>query len=196
MRIALFLLALVQGTALAALPPRSTENLAETADVVAVGRVAEVTSKSEAVGPGSSNLNYVITVDVLAVQKGEAIKPDAQARFTARKTEKRPMGWAGPQGQNVVPAAGDVVRLYARIGEGTMALLEPNGVEVLKTIEGRVAKKDDGWQIQAGGKLHTLKAAPGVDLAGLDGQTVTAQVTIGDADITLHHAAPATPATP
>ena len=119
--------------ALAAIPPQKPEMLKDNATHIVVGKVqgvysTEVMKKAEFV-----DRHYVIEVEVTAVEKGEGVQAQKVIYVKAWKPAGRPRGWAGPQGQNVIPAAGDTGRLYVtRAEDGTFTLLTPNGWEAVK----------------------------------------------------------------
>ena len=114
--------------ALAALPRKSLEELKAQATHVVVGRVEAVYSTERASGAGSADRHYVVELTVTAVEKGEGPREGRVVYAKCWQPAKRPAGWTGGQGQDEVPAAGKVGRLYlAEAKDGTYSLLTPNG---------------------------------------------------------------------
>lgn len=122
MRNTIMLLFLIASTALAALPPQSAADLKANADYIFQGEILSVTSELKPVSNGT-NRHYVITVRIDQWQKGK-ITVENPVRVHCRTIERRPSGWAGPQGQNDIPEAGTKAKFYVRKG---FKLLEPNG---------------------------------------------------------------------
>lgn len=116
-----------------ALPPLSTDDLRNDAAVVVVAEVLQVFDRVHRRDGTSTDHRYLVEAKVKTVEKGDGVKPGALLYARAWQPATRPEGWAGPQGQNVVPGPGDVVRLYlSRGGDGGLSLLSPNGVEPMK----------------------------------------------------------------
>ncbi len=120
--IRLFLFLLLLAPAWAALPPQSSDELAEQAAFVIEGEVVSVDSKLKPVKNGT-NRHYTLQVKVTRWIKGEA-KVTNPVNIFCKTTEYRPNGWAGPQGQNEVPEKGEKGTFYLSNG---FKLLEPNG---------------------------------------------------------------------
>ena len=116
----------------AAVPPRSPENLKENATDIVVGQVVRVYAGTREVREGMTDDVYVAEVKVTAAEKGDlAAGKVVFARYW--KPKSRPRGWAGPQGQNVLPAEGKTVRLFlVRAADGGLDVLTPNGVAVVE----------------------------------------------------------------
>jgi hypothetical protein len=132
----------------AAVPPRKTEDLRRDAMDIVVGEVRFVYAGELRVEHGTDT-RYCIEVAVAKVEKpsGDATArpttaPSTQpaARIVAGhliyarcwRPSKRPDGWAGHQGQNLIPKPGQRVRLYlTREPDGGLDVLEPNGIEVV-----------------------------------------------------------------
>ena len=129
------------GLCLAAVPPRKAEELRTDATDIVLGEVRFVYAAEAKVEHGTDT-RYCIEFAVTTVEKSPADKrATAPATAPAPKLiyarcwtpAKRPAGWAGPQGQNVVPKSGQRVRLYLTRGsDGGFDVLEPNGVELDK----------------------------------------------------------------
>ena len=116
----------------AAVPPRSPENLKENATDIVVGQVVRVYAGTREVREGMTDDVYVAEVKVGATAKGESA-PGKVIFVRYWKPKSRPRGWTGPQGQNVLPAAGKSVRLFlVRAEDGGLDVLTPNGVEVVE----------------------------------------------------------------
>lgn len=124
------LLALFAGSLLTgALPPRSDDDLASSATHIVVGEVTQVFSRVEEVGPGAENRIFLLEVKVVEVAKGEGFQPGKVLYARTWQTSKRPMGWAGPQGQNAIPPPGEKVRLFLRQSDdGGLDIVVPNGI--------------------------------------------------------------------
>lgn len=118
----ILLLFLLTAPAWAALPPQSGEDLASSASYVFEGEVVSVTSEVKKVRNGT-NRHYRVKVRISKWIKG-SITVENPVLIFCKTTESRPPGWAGPQGQNDVPAKGDVGVFYVSDG---FKLLEPNG---------------------------------------------------------------------
>jgi hypothetical protein len=133
MRHSLLLIALLAIPALAALPPRKAEDLKKTASHVVVGKVKAVYSTEDKRKPDMIDRQFVIELVVSAVEKGEGPAVDKVLYAKCWRPEKRPAGWAGPQGQNVIPEAGNTGRAYlSQAEDGSFSLLTPNGWEPQK----------------------------------------------------------------
>lgn len=130
MRHSLLLIALLALPALAALPPRSAENLKQTASHVVTGKVKAVYTTDEKRQADMIDRQFVIELVVTAVEKGEGPAVGKVLYAKCWRPEKRPAGWAGPQGQNVIPQPGDTGRAYlSQADDGSFSLLTPNGWE-------------------------------------------------------------------
>ena len=113
--------------AFAALPPLSPKMLDNAANLVAEGTVEKVEHKVVDV-EGGNDLQYSAVLELEKLEKGPVFAGAKTITVRFRRTGKRPPGWAGPQGQNSVPAVGERIRVYARLGsDGFFHLLEPNG---------------------------------------------------------------------
>jgi hypothetical protein len=122
------------GVVWGALPPLSPERLKEEASHIVVGEVRVVYS-AERAGERGGFVDRVYCIEVMpsAMEKGEGLKEGRVIFARTWRPAKRPAGWAGPQGQDVIPEAGKRVRVYLVEGkDGGMDLVGPNGVEVLK----------------------------------------------------------------
>jgi len=118
---------------LSALPPRSKEDLEKTASDIVVGEVKQVYTAVRENKPGMVDTLYCFEISVTNVEKGDHGKEGKVLMARAWKPEKRPAGWAGPQGQNVVPEGGKVYRFYLVEGkDGALDALTPNGIEASK----------------------------------------------------------------
>ncbi|MDF1739911.1 MAG: hypothetical protein P1U86_12190 [Verrucomicrobiales bacterium] len=129
--IPLLLCAVFCAPAFAALPPLSPEELEASADAIIVGKVdsAEV----EIAGSLQHSIYQVkLSVTVGAVEKGaEIIKPSQELTIHCWRLRKAQNGWAGPSGQNNVPAEGSDFRAWIRKNEaGNWEALEPNGISL------------------------------------------------------------------
>jgi hypothetical protein len=125
---------MLAGVVWAAVPPLSPEALKERATHIVVGEVRVVYS-AERAGERAGFVDRVYCIEVApsAIEKGEGLKEGRVVYARGWRPAKRPAGWAGPQGQNVIPEAGKRVRMYLVEGkDGGMDLVEPNGVEVVK----------------------------------------------------------------
>lgn len=118
--------------ALAALPPLSPSALQGMAEVVLVGTVEGVDHRTEKVFNGTDEV-YTAQLKVERVEKGSLAAAAKSVQFHFRRTGERPEGWAGPQGQNRIPATGAHVRVFARMDDkGELTLLAPNGWELVR----------------------------------------------------------------
>ena len=130
-RLIIIFLLLFVAPAWAALPPLSPEELSRSAEVVVEGSVVEVTSQRVQVKNGS-DLHYTVVLKISKWVKGGSLKSETLSVF-CRSTATRPVGWAGPSGQNDVPSKGDRGRFFLRLpASGIPRLLEPNGWKQLK----------------------------------------------------------------
>jgi len=117
---------------LAALPPLSPDDLKRDASLVVVAEVLQVFDREHRRDGTSTDRRFLLELKVKSVSKGE-VKVGSLLYARAWQPGRRPEGWGGPQGQNVVPGPGDVVRLFLRrASDGGLALLSPNGVEPAK----------------------------------------------------------------
>ena len=120
------------GSLLAAIPPLSKEQLQSDSTLIVVGRVARVTTSTKTLGSGDEDTIFHVEIEVADVEKGDA-KLGENLKADTWKPGKRQQGWAGPQGQNVTPAAGQLVRCYLRGSEAEgYTFLTPNGLDLLK----------------------------------------------------------------
>lgn len=126
MRTWLLILALTL-TAWAALPPLSDEERFNKSTDIVIGEVRSVKVREEKVKNGT-DFNYTAQVVVQSRVKGPLNAGDViNVQFD--KTGKRPLGWAGPQGQNEVLTEGTRARLFMTKDIGFYRLLHPNGWE-------------------------------------------------------------------
>jgi len=129
--ISLIVLLLLTSVALPAVPPLRKEVLQNDASLILVGRVARVTTTTREVGKGEDTI-FNVEIEVADVEKGDATLGE-KVNAETWKPGRRPDGWVGPQGQNVRPDVGQLVRCFLRgsAKEG-YTFLEPNGLELLK----------------------------------------------------------------
>ena len=114
-----------------AVPPQSPEALRKGADVIVVGRVSKVDATLKQSNPEYADTVYAISLDLTKSEKGD-VKRGTSILAMTFKPATRPRGWAGPQGQNDVPAAGAIIRAYLRkTGDDAYEFLLPNGLEVI-----------------------------------------------------------------
>ncbi|HYE21495.1 MAG TPA: hypothetical protein VEA69_23815 [Tepidisphaeraceae bacterium] len=134
MRFIPLLIALVSVPAFAALPPQRPADLKKTATHVVTGTVAAVYTTEAALDrPGMVNKLFAVEFAVTAVEKGEGLAEGKVVFAKCWKPAKRPTGFAGPQGQNALPAVGETGRLYLKLqADGTYAVLTPNGWEIAR----------------------------------------------------------------
>jgi hypothetical protein len=119
---------------LMALPPLNPKLREAAANVVFVGTVEKLDSHEVKVEHGTDTL-FVGQLKITKVEKALLSgTTDKTAEFHFRRTGKRPSGWAGPQGQNGVPALHETIRIFGRYAQpsGELQLLEPNGWEIVK----------------------------------------------------------------
>jgi hypothetical protein len=132
----IFTLVISAGVASAAIPPLSKEDLNKQATHILVGDVRAVYTTEKPGERGFTDRLYCIEVVPTALEKGEGLKEGRVIYARAWTPAKRPRGWTGGQGQNVIPEAGKRVRVYlAQAKDGGLDLVEPNGLEV--TREGK-----------------------------------------------------------
>ena len=111
----------------AAVPPLSSEERTEDADLIVVGLVEKIETRAVELDYGKNTV-YELDVLVRKVEKGKMT--GQRLLVTCWQPLERPAGWAGPQGQNEIPSQDAVIRLYLRdAGEGAYEILEPNGWE-------------------------------------------------------------------
>jgi hypothetical protein len=128
---AFLLLLVVMAPVWAALPPLSPQELKKEADHILIGQVNNVTVKEVEVEGGTDRV-YRLNFRVDDRKKG-TLRSGLTLPIQCRQTAERPDGWAGPQGQNEIPAEGQKVRLFVReTPDGIFELLEPNGWEAIK----------------------------------------------------------------
>jgi hypothetical protein len=117
----------------AALPPRSKEDLEKTATDIVVGEVKEVYTSTREKRPGMVDMLYCFEISTTKVEKGERGKEGKIVMARAWTPSKRPSGWAGPQGQNVIPERGKTYKFYLVEGkDGALDAITPNGIEESK----------------------------------------------------------------
>lgn len=115
----------------AAVPPRSVENLTETAAVIVQGQVLSVTSTVADTESHGTNRVFTAEVAVHCLEKGEAIATGTTIVVHSWVPESRPDGWVGHQG-GPVPTAEQYVRAYLTVEDGTYHLIPPNGLTTLE----------------------------------------------------------------
>ncbi len=99
------------------------------ADLVVEATVVQVYAREETTKPDFVDTRYVLEIEVASASKGEAAAGSA-LYVHAWRPSKRPAGWAGPQGQNHLPAAGAKATFYLRRGAGgRLGALAPNGIQ-------------------------------------------------------------------
>jgi hypothetical protein len=118
--------------------PRKAEELRGDATDIVSGEVRFVYAGEQRVS-GGTDTRFCIELAVTRVEKGRATsapstQPTGQMIYArCWKPAKRPDGWAGHQGQNLIPKPGQRVRLYVtRDDDGGFDVLEPNGAETVK----------------------------------------------------------------
>lgn len=109
----------------AALPPLSPQELENQATDIVLVTVMNVTESVEDVSGGNDHV-YKLNVRVDDAKKG-TLRSGLTLTVECRKTGERPQGWAGPQGQNEIPAEKARVKMYLREQDNRFFLLEPNG---------------------------------------------------------------------
>jgi hypothetical protein len=124
------LLAALAGTAWAALPPRSDAELWDDSELIVSGRILNI-YQATVPAPVGTNHSYVATVAIDSVEKGAGVDVGDLLYVHYWQAAQRPAGWAGPVGQNQLPAAGNDVRLYLQRRWKHYELLEPNGWKLL-----------------------------------------------------------------
>ena len=127
----LFIVALcVAFPVLAALPPQRPDDLKKGAAYIVVGKVQAVYTAEDKQERGFVNRLYMFEVVVSSIEKGEGLKEAKVIYVKAWKPQSRPTGWAGLQGQNHIPEAGESGRLYlTQADDGSLSLMTPNGWE-------------------------------------------------------------------
>lgn len=116
----------------AALPPRSADDLRQTADTIVVGVVEALAKLDEPRERDFANTNYTLGIRVESAEKGE---PDAFLLARGWVILARPQGWAGPAGVHALPSLqrGQHLRLFLKAtGTGDYEILQPNGIEPLQ----------------------------------------------------------------
>jgi hypothetical protein len=118
---------------LSALPPRSREDLEKTATDIVVGEVKQVYTAARENKPGFVDTLYCFEISVTKVEKGDHGKDGKVLMARAWAPAKRPSGWAGPQGQNVIPEGGKTYKFHLVEGkDGGLDAITPNGIEAPK----------------------------------------------------------------
>ncbi|HSI32305.1 MAG: hypothetical protein ACAI43_03485 [Phycisphaerae bacterium] len=114
---------------LAAIPPQRPDDLQKNATHIVAGKVVAVYATEVPLDrEGMTNRLYAIEVTVTKAEKGEGLAEGKVVFAKCWTPAKRPRGWAGGQGQNKVPAAGETGKLYlAQQADGTYTVLSPNG---------------------------------------------------------------------
>lgn len=134
MRHILLLLFLLTTPIWAALRPQSPEELTQRADEVLIGEVLSIKSSTVRVSRGRDTV-YRIELRVDKAEKGSHTAGKV-VKLECRKTLRRPVGWAGPQGQNEIPEKGQIIKAYlSKSPKGDLKLLEPNGWSPSDSIE-------------------------------------------------------------
>jgi len=118
--------------ALAAIPPRSPQDLKQSATAIVTGEVRKIYTAEHSSREGGVDRLYALEVLVSSVEKGAKVQSGRVIYARAWQPAKRPPGTVGDQGQNQIPEPGHRVRLYlTRDKDGGWDLLRPNGVEAL-----------------------------------------------------------------
>ena len=111
----------------AALPSLTLAELQKQADTIITGRAVDMKSRLDDRGSGIVNRQISIKLEVKSVEKG-AVAANIVA-VTTWVPEKRPSGFAGPQGQSFLPNKGDMVRVFCQgKAGGAHIVLIPNGI--------------------------------------------------------------------
>ena len=110
-------------TAWAALPPLSEQDRQEQASDILDGTVLNI-KRTEVDNDIEYRLNFRVENKVKGTLRSGILLP-----VILRQTGKRPAGWAGPQGQNEIPAEDQKVRFFLLEQQGVYRALEPNGWE-------------------------------------------------------------------
>lgn len=115
-------------------PNKSPERLLNEAKVVVTGSVARIYSVSEKVD-GWLDTTYVVELKVSTSEKGRSKAGDLiYARYVMRRTTSPGLVSPGYYGIHTEPEKGQTVRMYLSIAsDGGFDVIDPNGVEVLKT---------------------------------------------------------------
>jgi hypothetical protein len=118
---------------LSALPPRSKDDLEKSATDIVVGEVKQVYTAARQIKPDMVDTLYCFEIHVSKVEKGERGKAGKVLMARAWKPARRPTGWAGGQGQNMIPEPGKTYRFYLVEAEhGALDAITPNGIEAQK----------------------------------------------------------------
>lgn len=127
LRLLIVLMLFLAAPALSALPPMTPSMLQAQADAVVVGRTRAVFSRTVET-PAGVDRQFLAEFHVERVEKGEGIEAGWLVYPHFWQPDRRPQGWAGPQGQDEVLPLDVPVRLFLkRTDQGGWRLLEPNG---------------------------------------------------------------------
>lgn len=130
--LAAFLLAT---TALAEVPLLTPAEMQKQAGHIVTGKVANVYSTERARDASYVDTLYALEVVVSGIEKGEGIAVEQVIFVKAWQMKKRPRGWAGPSGQDVIPKRGQTVKLFLTGKEGNYDALSPNGIAVVQSAK-------------------------------------------------------------
>ena len=133
------LLALAAFDASAAVAPHPPEEMMEEATHVVRGEVVALTSKTQKSKYGgplviARDRIFKITLNLIAVEKGDDVQKGDQLTFEAWQPSTRIPAMPGPQGHQPVPDKGDLVKTYLLYNQKTKTYhpFMPNGIEILK----------------------------------------------------------------
>jgi hypothetical protein len=103
--------------------PNTPKSLSDVATTIIIGRITNLEIKEEPGDSGFTDLALYYTIDVSAVEKGQAKQPGDQVVVRAWTWKERKRSYPGSHGHNPLPAVGEEVRVFLR---GTNVEL-PNG---------------------------------------------------------------------
>ena len=133
------LLPVVGFDASAAVAPHPPEEMMEEATHVVRGEVVALTSKTQKSKYGgplviARDRIFKITLNLIAVEKGDDVQKGDQLTFEAWQPSTRIPAMPGPQGHQPVPDKGDLVKTYLLYNQKTKTYhpFMPNGIEILK----------------------------------------------------------------
>ncbi len=124
--------------ALAAIPPRSSENLRQNAFYIIVGKIKHILQQEVTTAIGT-NIHYTVTVQVETVEQDESatlgdyytpptIAAGDEIMVHYWQTGDRPDGWSGPTGLYDQPCLACKGRLFLDLNEADqLRIMEPNG---------------------------------------------------------------------
>ena len=131
LRLGIFVLAAVGLVAIAALPPRSSDDLKSSSSLIVTGTVLEVTHKVEGKSPNRDDV-YLLTVKVDGVEKGRDASSGSVLKIRCWTVNSRPAGWAGPSGHYQTPKKAERSRFWlVKRDDGHWEPLQPNGIAPL-----------------------------------------------------------------